>query len=251
MTPRAQWFDIFVGTRTRAHLLALILILAAIAGLRGPSDKAFGQTGGMEVDLALVLAVDCSYSVDATEYRLQMQGLAQVLASPRVIEAIRQGPVGRIAVTLFQWSDSKSQVVILPWTVISDAPSAAKFASAVASAPRLTAEGATSISSAMLFAEKLLDNAPVRPLRRVIDISADGGNNNGIRPEAARDQIVARGITINGLTIINEVPYLDKYFENRVTGGPGTFVTVANEYEVYFEAIRRKLILEILGPVLS
>ncbi|MHA1523052.1 MAG: DUF1194 domain-containing protein [Alphaproteobacteria bacterium] len=236
---------------TRMRLLALAVMLMAVAGLRGPVERAFGQTGRVEVDLALVLAVDCSYSVDATEFRLQMQGLAQAIASPQVIAAIGQGPVGRIAVTLFQWSDSKNQITILPWTVISGAASATKFATAVSAAPRMTAEGATSISSALIYAAKLLDSAPVQPLRRVIDVSADGGNNNGMKPEIARNQIVARGITINGLAIINEVPYLDKYFENHITGGPGTFVTVANEYAVYFEAIRRKLILEITGPVLS
>ena len=92
---------------------------------------------------------------------------------------------------------------------------------------------------------------PARPLRRVIDVSADGGNNNGFRPEIARDDAVARGITVNGLTIINEVPYLDKYFQRRVTGGPGSFVIVANDYAAYRDAILRKLILEILGPTVS
>ena len=251
MAVRAIWRHFNFGSITRARLLALVAALVVLAALREPVERAFGQTGKVEVDLALVLAVDCSYSVDATEFRLQMRGLALAMQSPEVIAAIGQGPVGRIAVTLFQWSDRKSQITVLPWTIISDAASAIKFGAAVAAAPRLTAQGATSISSAMIYAAGLLDNAPVRALRQVIDISADGGNNNGMKPEIARDRIVARGITINGLAIINEVPYLDKYFENHITGGPGTFVTVANEYEVYFEAIRRKLILEILGPVLS
>lgn len=204
-----------------------------------------------DVDLALVLAVDCSYSVDTREFRLQMDGLVSAFSDPAVANAIGKGPIGRIAVTLFQWSSSQSQKLVVPWTIIDSADTAKAFAARVGAANRLTAEGGTSISAAVQFGADLLDIVPAMPLRRVIDVSADGDNNSGPRPEKARDDAISRNITINGLTIINEVPYLDKYFQHRVTGGPGTFVVVANDYPAYRDAILRKLVLEILGPTVS
>lgn len=228
----------------------VIVVLATLAAFVFPVTVAESQSGA-EVDLALVLAVDCSYSVDRTEFRLQMEGIAAAFRDPKVAKAIASGPIGKIAVTLFQWSSDQSQIVAVPWLVIDSRKTAMEFADRIAATPRLTADGGTSISAAVQFGADLISVVPARPLRRVIDISADGGNNNGFRPEIARDDAVARGITVNGLAIINEVPYLDKYFQRYVTGGAGTFVVVANDYAAYREAILRKLILEILGPTVS
>lgn len=234
----------FLFGSVAAVLLGGLLAFTFIAG------KAKGQPGP-EVDLALVLAVDCAYSVDTIEFRLKMDGLAEAFADPKVANAIANGSIGRIAVTLFQWSSDKSQKIVVPWTIIDGPGAALGFAARIASAPRLTADGGTSISAALQFGSDLIAVVPARPLRRVIYISADGGNNNGARPEVARDNAVGQGITVNGLAINNDVPYLDKYFQRRVTGGPGTFVVVANDYAAYREAILRKLVLEILGPVVS
>jgi hypothetical protein len=117
--------------------------------------------------------------------------------------------------------------------------------------PRKLAEGGTSISSAMRFAAAMLQAAPMRSERYVMDISSDGRNNIGISPDRVRNVIVKRGITINGLVIINEWPTLDKYFEQQVVGGPAHFVIVANDYPAYAEAIYRKLLREITGPGVS
>ena len=200
------------------------------------------------VDLALVLAVDSSYSVDTTEYRLQMEGLASAFLSSEVIDAIKNGPSGRIAISVVQWSDLKSQVVVIPWTIISGQNSAAELASRILQTPRQTASGGTSITTMIKKGAAMLSNLPFYAERKVIDISADGRNNNGGDPRPVRNLVAASGITINGLAIINEVITLDKYFEIYITGGPGNFVIVANDYSAYAEAIKRKLILEILGP---
>ncbi len=200
------------------------------------------------VDLALVLAVDSSYSVDTTEYRLQMEGLASAFLTREVIDAIKNGPSGRIAVSVVQWSDLKSQVVVIPWTLISGDKSASEFSSRLAKTTRQTASGGTSITTMIKKGAAMLSNLPFYAERKVIDISADGRNNNGGDPRPIRNLVAASGITINGLAIINEVITLDKYFEIYITGGPGNFVIVANDYSAYAEAIKRKLILEILGP---
>ncbi len=228
----------------------LIAAVAALAVVVNPAEMAKSQSGA-DVDLALVLAVDSSYSVDTVEFRLQMDGIAAAFRDPKVMNAIAKGPIGKIAVTLFQWSSDQSQKIAVPWMVVGNADAAMSFATRVAAAPRLTADGGTSISAAVQFGADLISIVPARPLRRVIDVSADGGNNNGIRPEVARDNAVSLGITVNGLAIINEVPYLDKYFQRYVTGGAGTFVIVANDYAAYRDAILRKLVLEILGPTVS
>ncbi len=214
----------------------------------GPSNKSAALGGQDIVDLALVLAVDSSYSVDTVEYRLQMQGLAAAFRNSEVIEAIKNGPSGRIAVSVVQWSDSKSQVVVIPWRIISGQKTAADLSSTLSQTPRQTASGGTSITTMIKKGAAMLSRLPFYAQRKVIDISADGRNNNGGDPRPVRNLVAANGITINGLAIINEVITLDKYFEIYITGGPGNFVIVANDYSAYATAIKRKLILEILGP---
>jgi hypothetical protein len=204
-----------------------------------------------DVDLALVLAIDCSFSVDTTEFRLQMQGLGQALRRKEIHDAIAQGTTGRIAVSVFQWSDDRSQLIVVPWTIVDGSASANALADKLETMPRKLAEGGTSISSAMRFAAAMLEAAPMRSDRLVMDISSDGRNNIGISTDRVRNDIVNRGITINGLVIINEWPTLDRYFEQQVVGGPAHFVIVANDYPAYAEAIYRKLLREITGPGVS
>lgn len=232
----------------------LFLSGAAAAGtaagaiqLSGPGNA---QVGG-EVDLILVLAVDCSYSVDAREFRLQMDGIGQAFQTRDVHRAIESGPLGRIAVTVFQWSDAENQALSTPWTIIDGPASANAFAQKIFSIQRQLAEGGTAIGAALQFAAAAATAAPFTALRRVIDISSDGRNNRGEIVEVARDEVVARGITINGLAILNEWPTLDHYFRNSIIGGPYHFVLPANDYDAYREAIYRKLLKEITGPGLS
>ena len=209
-----------------------------------------GSAQDLEVDLALVLAIDCSFSVDSSEFRLQMEGLGQAFMRPEIKEAIRKGHRQKIAVTAIQWSDEVNQMVILPWTIVSGDADADELGAILSQMPRRLAEGGTSISTALVYSAKLFDEAPAAE-RRVIDVSSDGRNNIGPPVNAARDRIVARGITINALVILNEWPTLDLYFEKQVVGGQGHFVIPANDYKAYAEAIYRKLLREITGPGIS
>jgi hypothetical protein len=200
-----------------------------------------------DVDLALVLAIDCSFSVDATEFRLQMQGLGQALQDPSVMEAIRLQPRQRIVITAFQWSDNDNQRIVLPWTVIASPEDAMAAGQKLETMTRELAEGGTSISHALIFADSLFADAP-SAARYVIDMSTDGRNNIGPPVAPVRDQIVLRGVTINALAITNEFPELDRYAERQIAGGAGNFVVKSQTYDDYGAAMLRKLIKEITGP---
>jgi hypothetical protein len=200
------------------------------------------------VDLALILAVDCSWSVDKHEFRLQMQGLAEAFRRPEIHRAIASGPVGRIAVANVQWSREDSQNLSVPWTVIAGSGDAARFAAVLEATPRDVTDGATAIGAAMEYCAGLLRASPFRAARKVIDISCDGRSNRGLQPWMARDRIIAEGMTVNGLVILDEWPTLDIYFQRQVVGGPDHFVIVAHDYAAYGQAIYRKLLQEITGP---
>jgi hypothetical protein len=205
-----------------------------------------------EVDVALVLAVDISFSMDLDELALQRNGYIQALKSPDVIRAIERGAIGKIAVTYFEWAGTSVQHVVLPWTVIDGASSAIALAEKLAEAP--TRRGRrTSISGAIDTSMKLFDEAGVKPLKRVIDISGDGPNNDGRIVTLARDEALAKGININGLPVMlktsgyMDLDNLDKYYEECVIGGPGAFVIPIRRPEQFAEAVRTKLVLEISG----
>lgn len=217
---------------------------------------AAGPAFAENVDLELVLAVDVSRSIDDGEYDLQRKGYAAALSDPQVLRAIRSGETGRIALCYFEWSGEVSQQVLVDWTVIKDADSAARVAAQLASAPRPFANR-TSIGVAIDYATALFGRSPHHATRRVIDVSGDGANTNGLEPAAARDLAVAQGITINGLVIINqnEVPWmpwhthppggLDTYYRDNVAGGPGAFVIKVENFESFSTAIIDKLVREI------
>ncbi len=207
---------------------------------------------GADVDVALVLAVDISYSMDPDELTLQREGYVAALTSPQLIEAIRKGMVGRIGVTYLEWAGTFSQHVIADWAIIEDEKSAKAFADTIAAAPMRRARR-TSISGAIDFSMRRLQEAPYRPLRRVIDISGDGPNNEGGTVTLARDKAVRRGVVINGLPIIfkrgfsslYDVDTLDEYYEDCVIGGPGAFMIAINEREQFASAIRSKILREV------
>ena len=225
-------------------------LVAIAAGALAAVPLPAGRAQTYDVDLALVLAIDCSFSVDSHEFELQMQGLGRAFMREEIKQAIAQGARQRIAVTAIQWSDEEHQAVILPWTIVAGSADADELGIRLGTLTRRLTQGGTSISAALMYSASLFDAAPSAE-RRVIDVSSDGRNNSGPSVQPVRDRIVARGITINGLTIINEWPTLEAYFDNNVVGGHGYFVIPANDYEAYGEAIYRKLLREITGPGIS
>jgi hypothetical protein len=213
--------------------------------------SASGARAETEVDVALVLAVDVSRSMDPDEQELQRQGFMEAFRSPQVHEAIRNGMLGRITVTYVEWSGVEYQNVIVPWTVIDGPESAVKFAEGLGNTP-IGRVMRTSISGAIDFGVKLLDKTGVEPLRRVIDISGDGPNSSGRGVVEARNEAVAKGITINGLPIMLKRPSgfgdmenLDHYYRDCVIGGEGSFLVPVRERQQFADAIRTKIIREI------
>lgn len=204
-----------------------------------------------EVDINLVLAIDCSYSVNPQEYALQMAGMASAFSDPAIIRAIENGAHGAIGVTVVQWSHKYSQVVVVPWTRITSRHQARLLAAEIARAQRQTSKGATSISGMLVFGQTLIRNAPFISQRNIIDVVADGENNSGDPVEGVRDSLNANGITINGLAILNEETRLDHYMRKRVIGGNFAFVEQTASYEDFDRAIHRKLLREIQGVPIS
>ena len=220
----------------RRFRAALILVLSL-------SSPAFAQSNA--VDLALVLAVDASGSVDQTRFELQKQGYAAAFRHPRVVAAIQSGPTQSIAVIMMQWTGPVQQVTAVPWTRISDTASANALAEAIARSPRALFGGGTSISGAIDTSMALLFDNPYKAARRVVDVSGDGANNRGRPASEARDDAVRAGVGINGLPILTLEPDLDRYYEQNVIGGPGAFMIAAKSYETFADAILKKLIAEI------
>jgi hypothetical protein len=221
-----------------ARLAATLLMWAALAASPGAAAE-------RPVDLLLVLAVDASGSVDARRFELQRRGYAEAFANPRVLKAIRSGPLQAIAVTMFQWTGPSLQARILDWTVIADAAAADGVATVIATTPRQLFGGGTSVSGAIDHALRLFPDSPFAGERRVIDVSGDGANNVGRPAALARDAAVAAGIVINGLPILALEPNLDTYYRDNVIGGPGAFVVAVDSFEKFGDAILGKLISEI------
>jgi Protein of unknown function (DUF1194) len=212
-----------------------------------------------DVDVELVLAVDVSYSMDPDEQALQREGYVTALTSAEFLDALRHGMHGRIAVTYFEWAGASDQKILVPWRLVDGAASAQALADEIARAPYRRAYR-TSISGALTFAAPLFGAGSFRGLRRVIDVSGDGANNQGKLIVPTREEVLAQGITINGLPIMLKRPSpatldiedLDIYYEDCVIGGPGSFVIPIREREKFKEATRQKLLLEVAGvtPVL-
>ncbi|HZP76437.1 MAG TPA: DUF1194 domain-containing protein [Pseudolabrys sp.] len=223
------------------------------APLRAP-QFADTRATAMPVDVELVIAVDVSYSMDPEEQALQREGYITALTSREFMQALKNGIHGKVAVTYFEWAGSWDQKVVMPWRLIDGPESADAVANEIARAPYRRASR-TSISGALLFARPLFDDSGYRGIRRVIDVSGDGVNNNGSPVTAARDAAVAARITINGLPIMLKRPSvgmmdienLDVYYEDCVIGGPGAFVVPIHAREEFIQATRTKLVLEIAG----
>jgi Protein of unknown function (DUF1194) len=206
------------------------------------------------VDIELILAVDVSYSMDMDELAVQREGYAQAIVSKEFLQALKAGQTGKIAVTYFEWAASNDQKIIIPWRVIDGPETADAVAEEILKTP-IRRASRTSISGAINFAMPLFEENPYHGLRRVIDISGDGPNNNGLPVTGARDAALEKGITINGLPIMVKEPSystmdienLDFYYEDCVIGGPGSFVVSIKDRDKFKEAIRTKLLLEVAG----
>jgi len=252
--------------RSSSKAAAAVAVIAglAIAPLVTPSlvtdvgaqgvNRPPGRAVETNVDVELVIAVDVSYSMDPDGQALQREGYITGLTSPEFLNALRQGLHGKIAITYFEWAGASDQQIVVPWRLIDGPASAQAFADEVAHAPYRRAYR-TSISGALRFAQPLFENSGFRGLRRVIDVSGDGANNQGLPVTLVRDEVLERGITINGLPILLKRPSpatmdienLDIYYEDCVIGGPGAFVIPITERDQFREATRTKLVLEIAG----
>ncbi|MGQ4274730.1 DUF1194 domain-containing protein [Terrihabitans sp. B22-R8] len=231
--------------RTIALILLLILSPAAGASAQPTRDD-------NNVDLELVLAVDVSYSMDFDELKLQREGYIQAITSKPVIQAIQSGLYGRIAVAYVEWAGMVQQTLLVDWQIIDSAESAEMFAAKLAEAPSGRAFR-TSISAALAFSADQFRNSGVTGSRRVIDVSGDGPNNQGMPVTVARDAVLAQNIAINGLPLVlktegpvsMDIVELEAYYRACVVGGPGAFVVPVNGAEQFQEAVRTKLVLEI------
>ena len=244
------WFRNFAVV---AAVAAAGLALAASAAPTLPK-LADTRASAIPVDVELVIAVDVSYSMDPDEQSLQREGYVLALTSKEFLQALRQGAHGKIAITYFEWAGQSDQKILMPWRVIDGPESADAVAAEISRAPYRRASR-TSISGALRFAKPLFDDSGYRGLRRVIDVSGDGANNAGPLVELTRDDVLAAGITINGLPIMirrsrgsmMDIDNLDVYYEDCVIGGPGAFVVPIHDRSQFVEATRTKLILEIAG----
>jgi uncharacterized protein DUF1194 len=243
-----------------AVLVAGAIAGGDVAGIAAPNpgnqqtSRSADKESSPSVDVELVIAVDVSYSMDMDELAVQREGYAQAIVSKEFLQALKSLPIGKISVTYFEWAASSDQKIIIPWRVIDGPETADAVADEIMKTP-IRRASRTSISGAIYFAMPLLEANPYRGLRRVIDISGDGPNNNGLPVVGARDIALAKGITINGLPIMVKEPSystmdienLDWYYEDCVIGGPGSFVVPIKDREKFKEAIRTKLLLEVAG----
>jgi hypothetical protein len=229
-------------------------VALTFSALLAASGGAFAQN----TDLLLVLAADVSRSIDESEFDLQRKGYAAALSDPRVLAAIRSGTNGTIAVCFVEWSGAGEQMVVADWTVIHDDEDAGSLSATILAAPR-SFIGRTSISGAIDFAMERFGAATARSHRHIIDVSGDGTNNSGRPVTEARDQALEKGVTINGLAIINDKPNpgyafhtqppggLPEWYRQNVIGGPGAFLHVVEDFRSFADAVTNKLVSEIAG----
>ncbi len=229
---------------TRARRWAAVAALALMAGLPGAGRA----QDAVEVDTALVVSIDVSNSVDATRYQLQLEGIAKALEDESVIEAILTGGRGSILLSLVMWADKPK--ISIPWTRIASKEEALAFAQQVRRLPREGGEFTCMSGMMRMIADKVVTQIPASANRVVIDVSGDGKDNcNREEPvDAVRDELVASGVIINGLPILEgDGPELEGWYRDYVVGGTGAFVLPAKGFSDFGNAIRQKFVIEISG----
>ena len=228
-----------IGTRRRTS--AAIALCAAL--LLGRTAAA----GPEMVDTALVLAVDVSGSVDDARFELQMEGIAKAFEDPDVQRSIFSGPHRAMFVALVEWSDKAA--VAVPWTLIASPEDAVAFAATLRKTSRHGAEFTCMSRGLQLIGDKVLPFLPMPANRMVVDVSSDGRDNCNLSPSVVqlRDALVADGVTINGLPILegNEQATLEGWYKEHVIGGTSAFIVPAHGYDDFERAIRRKFVTEI------
>lgn len=255
--------DLSCKLRGRVAMVALVTGLISVSSppaegrdfrLNGRTTHTAAYDPSREVDVELLLAVDISQSMDTDEQEVQRAGYVAALTSREVLDAIKYGPIGRIAVAYMEWGGMGEQYMVANWAIIEDESSAQAFAAQIAEAP-LRQVQRTSIAAALQKAVQLMQDNEYEGLRQVIDISGDGPNNQGGSVTKARDELLASGLTINGLPLMMKstesawqaMLHLDHYYEDCVIGGPGSFAIPVRSKEGFESAIRMKLIMEIAG----
>jgi hypothetical protein len=235
------------------HLAAIVIALSVAIGVCSRQPAAAEDE---QVDLLLVLAADISRSVDDKKFRLQRDGYASAIADPRVVRAMQAGAFGRIAICYMEWASDQDQKVIVDWTRVGNEGEARGVADRIRDAPR-SFMGRTAIGAAIDYSMNLLSRSPFGAPRQIIDVSGDGTNNSGRDVTMARDAAIERGVIINGLVILSEIPLptnpmhthppggLTAYYENNVIGGPGAFVLEAQNFDSFGQLLIQKLIKEI------
>jgi hypothetical protein len=237
----------------------IIAYLLALATLASGGIGSFTRANAAEqVDLLLALAMDVSRSMEQPKFLLQREGYAAAITNPQVLAAIKSGAHQKIAICFIDWSGAGEQKLVIDWSIIDSAETARKFGDLIYEAPR-SFNDRTSIGGGITFAAAQIERAPYDAERRAIDVSGDGTNNAGRDVQVARDQAVAKGITVNGIPILTELQYsripehtnppggLEKYYRDNVIGGAGAFVMVAEDFNTFGKSMVKKLIAEIAG----
>jgi len=249
------------GRRVRACGQGLGVVFALLLASSGTSRAL--ASDGIPVDLELVIAADVSTSMELAEKQLHRRGFADAFRSPAIIDAIAAGDYGRIAVTYMEWGGPDNQKVVIPWVVLADRAGAEGFADRLERTLPGKLRRGTSIGGALSFAARLIDANEVSGVRRVVNLSGDGTDNTDSLLANVRADVLARGITINGLPIVYELTSgettggeasitpeaLVEYYKREVIGGPGAFVEPVAAAEDLQSAIERKLLREIRAPL--
>ncbi len=235
------WPRVWPCVRSRVWIVPAALALALMSSSGGPRAQSMTR-----VDLELVLAVDTSGSVNSSEFELQIEGLVKAFRDPAVIAAIiSTSASGGVAATVVHWSSANDQKQIVPWTRLTDTLSAHAFAAEIASKRDRILFGSTGIGGVLQYSERLIRLNRFVGRRKSIDVSGDGSNNSGIPPGLVRNMVVDEGITVNGLTILTDEPFLHHYFAKNVIGGAGAFVVTVRDYADIVVGTRNKLLREI------
>lgn len=232
------------GGLLAAGAAVIVLAAAGRAGAQAP----------IRVDVELVLAVDVSGSMTREELEIQRRGYAAAFVDAEVLAVIERGYLGRVALAYMEWAGASQQKVVVGWTLVRNREEAAAFAERLTTRrhPRLRL---TAIASAIDFAAAMFDGNGFEAARQVIDISGDAASNDGRLVTLARDEAVAKGVTINGLPLMTQAPAtgrlhvraLDVYYRDCVIGGDGAFAIPVKAWSDFPAAVRQKLLLELAG----
>jgi hypothetical protein len=234
----------------------LALLAAMALGSPASAQVEPYDPDAIEVDVELLLLVDVSRSMTINELEIQRRGYAEALISPEVLTAINGGMLGSVAIAYVEWAGSYSQRIVQDWAIVRTREDAEAFADAIA-LHHTAGMRRTSISSALTVGAEYFRANRFTGLRRVIDISGDGPNNDGMPVLRARDAVLAQGITINGLPLMTRegmggmwtIDRLDLYYRDCVIGGTGAFVVPVLDWSEFAAAVRKKLVLEIAGDL--